>query len=215
MTPDGQAARLRLAYEALPLKDELRSGWVHHGVRGAESVAAHAWGTAYLCLLFGEAAGVDVGRALAIAVLHDLAEATTGDHAARLDPRDREVTEAAKAAAEHAAIERLLPAEAAPLRELWLDYEERTSAEALFVRDMNLLDMCLQGLKYERDGRYDPRVLVPSQGGHRHLDEFYAGARERFSGDLGRQLFGVVHGWYLAARQGSAPSSQRATEREA
>ncbi len=212
MAPDAQVTRLRLAYEALPLKDELRTGWVQHGVRGAESVAAHAWGTAYLCLLFGEAAGVDVGRALAIAVLHDLAEATTGDHAARLHPGDRKVTEAAKAAAEYAAIEKLLPEAATHLRQLWLDYEERTSGEALFVRDMNLLDMCLQGLKYERDRRYDPGVLIPSKGGHRHLDEFYAGAQERFSTDLGRQLFAVVHAWYLSARASAARVAGNSSE---
>ena len=213
MTPEGQSERLQLAYLALPLKDELRTGWVQHGVQDAESVAAHSWGTAYLCLLFAEAAGVDRGRAVEIAVLHDLAEAFTGDYATRLDPRDRQVTEDAKAEGARAAMEELLPPAANGLRELWLAYEERSSPEAVFVRDMNLLDMCLQGLKYERDGRYDPNVLIPSRGGHRHLDEFFAGAEHRFSGALARQLFETVYAWYVEARD-AAPAADAADMRD-
>ncbi len=189
-----------MAYHALPLKDQPRSGWVQHGVEAAESVAAHAWGTAYLCLLFADAAGVDQGKAVAIAVLHDVAEAVTGDFATRLAAQDRQITEEAKADAELAAVQGLLPGGVSHLRELWLEYEERSSPEALFVRDMNLIDMCLQALKYERDGRYDPTVYVPSQGGHRHLDEFFAGASPRLTTELAVQLFETVHGWYLEAR---------------
>lgn len=198
--------KLSLAYAALPLKDEPRVGWVQHGVRHAETVAAHSWGTAYLCLLFAEAAGVNRAKAVEIAVLHDLAEATTGDHAARLDPHDRAVSEAEKSARELAAMDDLLPSPVAHLRALWLEYEERASPEAVFVRDMNLLDMCLQGLKYERDGAYDPSVLVPSRGGHRHLDEFFAGAQARLSGELARELFSVVNAWYLEARKETTPN---------
>ncbi|MFA5593869.1 MAG: HD family hydrolase [Trueperaceae bacterium] len=200
MTKEGQTERLRRAYAALPLKDEPRTGWVQHGVQDAESVAAHSWGTAYLCLLFAEQAGVDRAKAVEIAVLHDLAEARTGDVAARLDPLDRTVSEAHKSASELAAMEELLPPELGDLHAAWLAYEERSTPEAVFVRDMNLLDMCLQGVKYERDRRYDPTVLIPSQGGHRHLDEFFAGAQARLSTAVAKELYEVVHAWYLQAR---------------
>ena len=200
MTKDGQTERLRLAYAALPLKDEPRTGWVQHGVKDAESVAAHSWGTAYLCLLFAEQAGVDRAKAVEIAVLHDLAEARTGDVAARLDPLDRAVSEAYKSATELAAMEELLPPELDDLHAAWLAYEERSTPEAVFVRDMNLLDMCLQGVKYERDRRYDPTVFIPSQGGHRHLDEFFAGAQARLNTVVAKELYEVVHAWYLQAR---------------
>ncbi len=200
MDPTGQEDRLQLAYRASALKDEPRAGWVQHGIRDPESVAGHAWGTAYLCLLFADAAGVDPREAVAIAVVHDLAEATTGDFAARLDPNDRQVSEAAKAEQERRAIEELLPDGVAHVRALWEAYENRASPEALFVRDMNLIDMCLQGVRYERERRYDPSVRVPSQGGHRHLDEFFAGAEARLNGALAKRLFAVVNAWYVAAR---------------
>jgi putative hydrolase of HD superfamily len=204
MTSAQERERLDLAYRAMALKDEPRVGWVQHGMREPESVAGHAWGTAYLCLLFAGAAGVDRDRAVAIAVVHDLAEAQTGDFAARLNPTDRQVSEAEKAARERQAIEELLPGAVADLKRLWEAYEERSSPEALFVRDMNILDMCLQGVRYERERRYDPTVLVPSQGGHRHLDEFFEGAATRLSGALARRLYAVVKGWYREARAGSA-----------
>lgn len=200
MNRNDELERLDLAYRALALKEQRRTGWVQHGVRNPESVADHAWGTAYLCLLFAGAAGVDRDEAVAIAVLHDVAEATTGDFAARLDPNDRQVSEADKAERELSAINELLPNAVGDLRALWESYEHRSSPEALFVREMNLLDMCLQGVRYERERRYDTTVLVPSQGGHRHLDEFFTGAEARLSSDLARRLYARIHAWYLEAR---------------
>ena len=37
---------------------------------------------------------------------------------------------------------------------LWNEYEDANTGTARFVRDMNLIDMCIQGYLYERDGRY-------------------------------------------------------------
>lgn len=201
----GPAQLLQLAYDALDLKDVPRTGWVQHGVSLPESVAGHSWGTAYLCLLYATSAGVDLGEAAAMALLHDLAEATTGDVASRLDPADRQLSEAQKAADERAAIDGLLDGADPSLGALWQAYEARSSKAALFVRDMNVIDMCLQALKYERDRRYDPSVLVPSAGQHRHLDEFFEGARLKLTTDLGVRLYGAVRSWYEEAREANAP----------
>ena len=200
MTVTGLEERLALAYAAYRLKDEPRVGWVMHGVAGPESVAAHSWGTAYLCLLFAADAGVDLGRALAIALVHDLAEATTGDFAARAAATDRPVSEAEKARLERDAIADLLPPRQAALHELWRAYEDRADPAARFVRDMNLIDMCLQGLLYEREARYDADVQVPSEGGHRHLDEFFLSAEWRLEGEVAKRLFGSVRLEYEKAR---------------
>lgn len=200
MTVTGWEERLALAYAAYRLKDEPRVGWVMHGVAGPESVAAHSWGTAYLCLLFAADAGVDLGRALAIALVHDLAEATTGDFAARAAATDRPVSEAEKARLERDAIADLLPPRQAALHELWRAYEERADPAARFVRDMNLIDMCLQALLYEREARYDADVQVPSEGGHRHLDEFFLSAEWRLEGEVAKRLFGSVRLEYEKAR---------------
>ena len=185
---------------AYRLKDEARSGWVLRGVERPESVAAHSWGTALLCLLFAEEAGVDRGRALAIATAHDVAEAEVGDIPARAHPDDRTVDVTEKARLESAAIERLLGGEFAELRALWHDYELGASPEARFVRDMNLLDMALQALFYEEQARYDPGRPLPSQGDHRHLDEFFVSAETRMQGALGRELLARVGARYRRVR---------------
>lgn len=193
--------RIEVALRAMALKDEPRRGWVLRSVEAPESVAGHAWGTALLCLLFADAAGVDAGRSVAIAVLHDIAEAETGDVAARADPADREVSESEKARRERAAIARLLPDAVADLRALWQAYEDRADPEAVFVRDMNLLDMCLQAVIYQRERRYDPLAAITSRGGYAHLDEFFASAGARVATSLGKRLFEGVEARYRAARR--------------
>lgn len=197
-TMDG---RLSLAYAATALKDVERAGWVLRGVRNPESVADHSFGTALLCLLYAQEAGVDRKRAMAVALVHDLAEAVTGDLVARADTADREVSLEEKARAEIAAMAKLPGADA--VHELWQEYEESTTPEALFVRDMNLLDMCLQALRYEAGRRYDASQPVPSSGGYVHLDEFFVSAESRLTTALGRRLFGSLKGAYEEIRRGT------------
>ena len=200
-SPPPEAERLLTTLlSAYRLKDEARSGWVLRGVERPESVAAHSWGTALLCLVFAEEAGVDRGRALAIATAHDVAEAEIGDIPARAHPDDRTVDVTEKARLESAAIERLLGGEFGELRALWRDYELSASPEARFVRDMNLLDMALQALFYEEQARYDPGHPLPSQGDHRHLDEFFVSAEARMQGVLGRELLARVGARYRRVR---------------
>ncbi len=195
-------ASLDAAVRAFRLKDEPRRGWVLRRVVAPESVAAHAWGTAMLCLLFGARAGVDTGRALAIATVHDAAEALTGDIAARADPADRDVTEADKRRAEELAMVELAGRDGGEIVSLWREYEERSSPEARFVRDMNLVDMCLQALLYEQGERYDTDHVLPSRGGHTRLDEFFASARPRLGGALARALIDEIERRYRSARNG-------------
>lgn len=205
MASSNLTSRLALAYAAYELKDEPRAGWVLHGVTRPESVAAHSWGTAYLCLLFGQDAAVDVARAVAIAVVHDLAEAKTGDFIARATDADRQVAEEDKAELERQAIQELLPEGQGALRELWQAYEDRTDDAARFVRDMNLIDMCLEALRYERGARYDPERYVPSSGGHLHLDEFFLSAEQRLDSDLAKHLYAAIKGDYDAVRARPEP----------
>jgi putative hydrolase of HD superfamily len=192
--------RLALAEAAFTLKDEPRGGWVLRGVRDPESVADHSWGTALLCLLYAAEAGVDRDKAVTMALVHDLAEAETGDVVARAHASDREVSEAVKASLEADAMNRLVPGDLAGLRSAWQSYEDRSDATALFVRDMNLIDMCLQAVIYHDERRYDEDVVIPSQGGFTHLDEFFASASGRLSTALGRRLFGALEARYLASR---------------
>jgi len=105
--------------DAYALKDERRTGWQLRGVDAPESVAAHTWGVAYLVLALGDQfreglPGLDLDRALRLAVVHDVAEAETGDAATRADSTADSVDAAAKEAAERAAMEDLARARPRP-----------------------------------------------------------------------------------------------------
>ena len=188
--------------EALKLKDESRTGWVLRGVDAPESVAAHTWGVATLCLLYADRAegDVDRDRAVAMALVHDLAEARTGDIPTRADDAHRRESTEEKELRERAAIGDLLePFDAdgdGEFRSLWEEYESRETPTAQFVKDMDLLDNCLQALKYERDDRYDATDENDAFSQYENLDEFFATAAPRLQTTIGETLFAEVKSRY-------------------
>lgn len=193
--------RIGFLLRAFDLKDETRTGWVLREIADPESVADHSWGTALLCMVFGRDAGVDVGRAIRIAVVHDLAEAVTGDIARRVDAGAQTTSEAEKARLEREAMDSLVADwDGQEIEELWAEYEERSSPEAVFVRDMNLIDMCVQALKYESTARYVANDPHPEFPNFSRLDEFFATSAPRVGTEIGRQLFRRVRARYLALR---------------
>lgn len=184
---------------AYALKDETRTGWELRGVRDPESVAAHAWGVALLCLSYADAAGVDADRALRMAVVHDVAEAVVGDLPTRADPAAGTYDPEEKERRERAAVDDLAAGLGDELRALWTACEARDSEVARFVKDMDLVDMCAQAVVYERQRRYEAE-----EGGafdaYDRLDEFFATAEPRLSTDVGRRLFERLRARYEAVR---------------
>lgn len=134
-----------LALEATRLKALPRTGWVQAGVADPESVAAHSWGVAFLALLLCPP-GLDRGRVLAMAVLHDLAEVDTGD----LTPEDG-VSPDEKHHRERKVMLRLL-GEHPHLLAVWEEAEARVSPEAKFLKDLDRLDMGVQARRYQDRG---------------------------------------------------------------
>ena len=155
---------------------------------GAESVAAHSYGVALVAMLLADemsARGVEVdaGRVLRIAVLHDLAEARTGDM-----PRTMAEYYGAEArrAAERAAFSGIMRGLASERARV---YEERSSVEARVVKAADVIDLLAQALAFERAGA-------------RGLDEFWEGASERDFGLEGaaREVVAEALGALVAAR---------------
>ncbi|MBW2526016.1 MAG: HD domain-containing protein [Deltaproteobacteria bacterium] len=142
--------------EALALKELPRAGWLRVGIDGPESVAAHAWGVAWLVLALCPD-HLDRGRALAMAVLHDLPEVRTGD----VTPHDG-VDPASKRRAERQALAGLLTGldRSAELESIWLEYEQETSHEGRFVKACDRLDMALQAERYRTKHGVDTAEFV-------------------------------------------------------
>lgn len=193
------ADRIDALLAALQLKDETRTGWELRGVENPESVADHTWGVALLALTYAEEAGVDADRAVRLALLHDLPEAEVGDVATRADAADQTVATEEKRRREAAAVDRFEPL-GVDLRDAWAAYEAREDDCARFVKDMDLVEMCLQALYYEREGRYDPDAEAPEFEEYDHLDEFFATAEPRLSTPVGRRLYREIRERYEAVR---------------
>lgn len=185
---------------ALALKDEIRTGWQLRGIEEPESVAAHSWGVALLALTYAEEAGVDPDAAVRLAILHDLPEAVTGDVATRVHETNQTVSAAEKHRREDAAVDRFEPLDV-DLREVWETYEARDSDVSGFVKDMDMLDMCLQALHYERGGRYDKDKPNAAFDEYEDLDEFFATTEPRLSTDVGRRLYADVRERYERAKR--------------
>lgn len=176
--------------EWFDLKDELRTGWELRNINSPESVAAHTWGTAALCLLYAEREAVDRQKAVTMALIHDLGEARTGDIPTRARGERQTIPPCEKESAERTAVTDLIePFEGSDLLSLWEEYEARDTPTAQFVKDMDLLDNCLQALKYERQNRYDDAETNDHFAEFENLDEFFATAAPRFQTEFGEGLF--------------------------
>ena len=126
------------------VKRELRHSWLSDGRR--ESVAEHSWQMALMAMVVHPhlETPVDLCRALKMILVHDLAEAETGD----VPVFETGARKAAKPARERAAMDgirdRLGDPAGQEIHDLWLDYETTESNEAKLARALNHLEVQIQ-----------------------------------------------------------------------
>ena len=137
-----------LARELGRLKRLPRTGWALRGVPAPESVADHAFRTAALAMVLGERLGLEAGRMMRMALLHELSECRTGDIPSGAIPHEQ------KHALERDMARDILAAagDEGQYRELIEDFLEGRSREARLVRDLDRLEMLLQALEYQDAG---------------------------------------------------------------
>ncbi len=186
------ATLLDLLLEAQILDRVPRMGYPLRGVASGESVSEHSWQVAFVVWsLATRMPEVDLGRALAIALTHDLAEVRTGDlpmTAGRYFPAG------AKQQAEDAAFAELLAPLPASALGLHREYVAAETLEARLVKACDKLQLMLKVAVYERWG---------SGGG---LGEFWH--NEANFRDYGiepvRELFAELRAW-RQSRRAEAP----------
>ncbi len=141
---------LELLLEVQALDSIPRSGFVLRGVAHPESVTEHSWHVLFLVWTLGaRVPGIDLGRAVEIALVHDLAELRVGDL-----PRtaSRYFPPGAKRQAESAAMADVLAPLPPHARELFAEYQEGATLEARFVKACDKLQLMLKVSHYESWG---------------------------------------------------------------
>ena len=153
------------------LKRLERTGWTLRGLpNGTESVASHSFGVCVTAMMLADevkARGLEVNceRVLRMALLHDWAETRVGDM-----PKTATGyfgADARKSAETSAFTDIVNGVGSAELeyREVYKDYEERTSLEARLVKAADVIDLLVQAYALERSGA-------------RGLDEFWQIAQQ-------------------------------------
>ena len=141
---------LDLFLELQNLDRVARSGWTLRGVTEAESVTEHSWHVLFLVWALGpKIPGLDVGRAVEIAVVHDLAEVRLGDLP---KTASRYLPAGAKREAERTAVGEILAPLPPRSRELYAEYAAGETPEARLVKACDKLQLMVKASAYERWG---------------------------------------------------------------
>ena len=130
----------------LDLKEVRRQGWVNAGISDAESVADHTFGTSVITMILSDRAGCDTERALKMALLHDMAEAVTGDIVPGTMPSDKKREQENEVINEM--LSRLPDTMQDAYKAVWREYTDCQTDEAILVHNADKLDMAIQAKRY-------------------------------------------------------------------
>ncbi|KAK7202359.1 HD domain-containing protein [Myxozyma melibiosi] len=171
------------------LKTQRRTGWLDKGIQhgNAESISDHMYRMAVMSMLAPPEDNLDSRKCAMIALVHDLAEAVVGDltpsDPVGADEKHRRERETMNYLAD--LIRPLNPDAASQLYTLYLEYEEMSTPEARFVKDLDKFEFLLQTVEYEMDvleGKEDKKV---------ELADFFK-ARSKIKHPLVKQWLGQL-----------------------
>ena len=140
--------QIRFVLEADRLKTVARQSRITDGSRH-ENSAEHSWHLALMALaLAGHAPpGTDLARVMAMLVVHDMVEIDAGDLFLYSDSAALARQEEAERAAADRIFAILPEAQAAAVRALWDEFEERRTPEARFARALDRLQPMLLNMR--------------------------------------------------------------------
>ena len=166
-------------FEIVHLKQLFRQGWLKRDMSTdlCETVAEHSFGNAMLCLLLlNDHPELDGYQVLKLALIHDLGEAYVGD----ITPHDN-VDRDDKIRMETEAVQLILgklPGGQKLIND-WLEYEQQSSPEARFVKQVDRLELAMQASVYQHQGQVD-------------AEEFYVAADKHLDSSVMREQLRVL-----------------------
>ncbi|MBS7651321.1 MAG: HD domain-containing protein [Candidatus Bathyarchaeia archaeon] len=174
---------LRFIHDVGRIKSVIRTGWREKvGIEKPESVADHMYRTAVISMIISDLEGFDTEKVLRMALLHDLAEAFTGD----LTPTQKEIyTPSNFMELEEEAIRKILSNLPENLSNrylsIWREMQDSESEEAKLVRSVDKLEMAIQAKEYIGQGYAAER-----------LDEFITSAEFKIQNSKTLQLLKIL-----------------------
>ena len=149
------------------LKSIERSGWVNRHVDEPESVADHTFGLSILILAICKfpLEDVDTLKCLEMSLVHDISECIVGDIAPH-----HNVSSDHKFQLEKEAMVQLVNVlgDAWPL-ELWSEYEQAKTPEAVLVHDLDKIEAVIQAFKYADFNKNDSLVTEFARSARKNL----------------------------------------------
>jgi len=132
------------------LKTQKRTGWIDHKIPNPESISDHMHRMAVLALCCTDET-LNIPKCVMLTVVHDLAEAQVGDIAPQEGIPKEEKHRLEEEAIHNFVHEMLHDSPAARrIEALWQEYEEQSTPEARFVKDLDRFELASQAFEYER-----------------------------------------------------------------
>ncbi len=141
------------------LKNVQRKGWMQKlEIKNTESVADHSYSMAIMAMILSELQKLDTKKILEMTLLHDLVESVVGDFT------PEEISKPKKLQLENTAMEKILnilPENIIEVyQKIWNEFQLGDSTEAIFVHEMDKLEMVFQA-KYYVDKGFSKEKIQP------------------------------------------------------
>lgn len=167
---------IQFLQQAEKLKSTLRTAWTQDGRQ--ESTAEHSWRLSLLAMLLtDEYPQLDSLKILKLCIIHDLAEAISGDIPAPLQHRVSNKSELEKQdlLTLTAPLEN---AQRAELLALWTEYDQMSTDEARLVKALDKIETMLQHNQGQNPSDFDYAFNLTYGKKHTSYDELTSQLRE-------------------------------------
>lgn len=136
---------------AANLKKISRQGWIDKlSINDSESVADHTYSMAIMGMVLSDLKNYDAEKILRMVLLHDLAEAKIGDYTP--NQLSKENKKELEDNTFNEIIEKLPENIKSNYSEIWKEYQDNISKEAVLVHQIDRLEMALQAKVYQNAG---------------------------------------------------------------